>query len=297
MINHYLTLQHYNQQLTTAGITSPAHEIAKIICHIKKIDHAFYHHDLIKTLSTTDWQTLATFIQARLQRKPLERILGTTTIYDLAIDVSPDVFKPYPETTAFIEQAHILLADKTAQSHRILDLGTGTGCILLALLQVLPNATGIGVDINPHAITTAQHNALKHNLQNRAHFCLSNWGEDMTEQFDCVLSHPPRVATKDIKRLLPEMRDYDPAIALDGGKDGLDFYRRSAQTLARLTKPNGFGLFQVGTKYARQAEKIFHHAGFYNTTIKTNYRGLPIAIAVANQRRIQPTLRFYRRNF
>lgn len=273
-----LILEH-ESRLGKAGIENARKEIERIVCRVLNLDpFASQNYQALDVDQEIFEKILASLI-LREQRIPVERIFGVTTFYGLKIDVGPGVFKPYFETEALVEHAEIFL-EQFQHPIRILDLGTGTGCILLALLRPLPHASGVGVDINEQAITLASSNAEKNGMQARARFLVGDWGGDIKEKFDLVVAHPPRVATKYLPHLLPEMYRHDPQLSLDGGDDGLKFYRLSAAILAGLLKPDGCGLFQVGARYAEQVRQIFLGAEFQNVEIKSNYLGEATTIAV-----------------
>ncbi|MDD3288826.1 MAG: peptide chain release factor N(5)-glutamine methyltransferase [Alphaproteobacteria bacterium] len=221
-------------------------------------------------------------IKCRQEQIPVERIFGVTDFCGIRLFVADGVFKPYSETENLVYHA-ILMLNKINGPVRVLDIGTGSGCILLAILHAVPQATGVGVDMDEKAINAARINAKANCLDDRAEFCIGNWSENIEEKFDLVISNPPRVATDDLPYLIPEMRNYDPIAALDGGKDGLLFFRLLGKDFHRLTKLNGFGLFQVGIKYAYKTCKIMRQFGIENSEIKFNHLGMPCAIAVVNQ--------------
>ena len=228
------------------------------------------------TVSDADQARMEAIMVRREQREPLARILGTVTFYDLPIKVRSGVFRPYPETEFLVTSAaaHFPLHGP----RRILDLGTGTGCVLLALLHLFPNATGIGVDNNRLAIALAQENMRALNVDDRAAFRLSDWTEGAGEGFDLVVSNPPRVPSGKVSRLLPEMRDHDPVAAFDGGRDGLDYFRLIARDFGRLASPGGVGVFQASDPSL--VRQLFERAGHTRTHIEVNYLGIPHSVSV-----------------
>jgi len=141
---------------------------------------------------------------------------------------------------------------------RILDLGTGTGCLLLTLLHELPNATGIGIDISPRAVEQAAQNAVALGLNTRTTFRTGNWLENITEKFDIIVSNPPYIPASDIPALMPEVRDFDPACALDGGDDGLAPYRHIIPQLPYFLKPQGLAAFECGHGQAQDIAHLFY---------------------------------------
>jgi release factor glutamine methyltransferase len=157
---------------------------------------------------------------------------------------------------------------------RILDLGTGTGCLLLSLLHELPDATGLGIDIASRAVEQAEANAVALELAARAKFRIGNWLEGITETFDVVVSNPPYIAAGDIPKLMPEVREHDPRRALDGGADGLDAYRLLIPALPRVMNPGALAAFEVGQGQAATVADLFRHAGFSNIETRKDLGGV-----------------------
>ena len=187
------------------------------------------------------------------------------------------MFLPYPESEAVVEHAALLFGDRTPPAD-ILDLGTGSGCLLLAALQLFPNARGIGIDNNPKAIELARQNAVQLGLMERCCLLAQDWGAGLDRKFDLVISNPPRVPAAKVQLLLPEMRDHDPRPAYDGGHDGLDYFRRTAEILREITNEGGSGIFQVSD--ANAVVRLFNAAGFEKAVILNNYAGFPACVHV-----------------
>ncbi|MDR3425273.1 MAG: peptide chain release factor N(5)-glutamine methyltransferase [Alphaproteobacteria bacterium] len=157
---------------------------------------------------------------------------------------------------------------------RILDLGTGTGCLLLSLLHEMPDATGLGIDINPRAIEQATINAASLHFGKRATFRTGNWLENIKERFDIIVSNPPYIPVADIPALMPEVRDYDPALALDGGGDGLTPYRLLIPQLADFLNPQGLIAFEVGQGQAQPVADLFRQSRFANIVLHKDLGGI-----------------------
>lgn len=203
---------------------------------------------------------IESFVRRRIAGEPLALMLGYMPFSGLKIYTSSGVACPVSKMEDLVEQALQLYKDDLNKTIRILDLGTGTGCLLLALLQNMPNASGVGVDICERAIMLARKNAAENKMESRAEFFLSDWDKNITEKFDLIISNPPAAPTKSIPHLLPELRDYDPIAAIDGGKDGLTFFRKVTHSFEKMAKTNAFGVFHVHHVY-REAS-IFRKAGF-----------------------------------
>ncbi len=258
----------YVRRLRAAGVFSPESTAVKILSHVcaTQGDEAFCFD---RELTDTELNTAESYVVRREHREPLVRIFGHATYMGVDIEIRDDVFRPCFETEALIE--HIVEhAELHGRPQKILDLGTGTGCLLLALLRVFPDAVGHGTDINPAAVELAEHNARSNGLDNRASFSVRNWGENLEEKYDLVISHPPSVSSQFIERLEPEMKDYEPRLALDGGEDGLAFFHYIVHDMPRLLSRNGFGVFMIYSQ-SREA-RILHKKGFA-VELKKNFRG------------------------
>jgi len=192
--------------------------------------------------------------------EPLSRILGRREFWGLEFGLSPDTLDPRPETETLVEAVLRRVPDRRARLH-LLDLGTGTGCILLALLSELLAATGFGIDISAGAVSTARRNAAALGLAERVHFLVGDWGAAVSAKFDVIVSNPPYIAGAALADLPREVALYDPCLALDGGADGLGAYRSLAVDVPRLLKPGGFFACEVGAGQAPVVEAILRTSG------------------------------------
>lgn len=181
-------------------------------------------------------------VERRANGEPVAHITGERDFWSLTLKVTPDVLIPRPDTETLIEVALRHCARPPA---RILDLGTGSGALLLAALSEWPHATGLGIDASPAAIAVAQENARTNGLAGRAEFRLGNWGEGLAERFDLILSNPPYVAEHDAE-IAEEVRAHEPAGALFAGADGLDDYRRIVPQLPMLLADGGLAVLEIG---------------------------------------------------
>ena len=209
-------------------------------------------------------------ITRRIRREPVARIIGAREFWGLNFGLNEATLEPRPDSETLVEA---VLAFRKANA-RILDLGTGTGCLLLALLHEMPAATGMGIDMNPRAVEQAIFNAAALGLGERAMFRTGNWLTDIKENFDIILSNPPYIPASDISTLMPEVRDYDPMLALDGGVDGLAPYRFLIPQLANFLNPQGIAAFEVGAGQAPQVADLFRQSGFANIAIHKDLGGI-----------------------
>ena len=181
----------------------------------------------------------------RVAREPVARILGRAEFWSLPFRLSPETLVPRPDTETVVETALALVPDRSA-AVRFLDLGTGSGCLLVALLHEIPRAWGLGLDRSASALRTARSNAGANGVADRAAFVAGDWTAALAGRFDLVVSNPPYIATSVLGGLDPEVAQHDPALALDGGPDGLDAYRTILSGAAALLLPGGSLVVEIG---------------------------------------------------
>jgi release factor glutamine methyltransferase len=211
----------------------------------------------------TDFQSkkLSGLVRRRLEREPVARILGVRSFWKSEFKVSRETLDPRADSETLVE-AVLKNADKKS-SPTILDLGTGTGCLLLSLLQEFPQATGMGIDISAGAVQTAQENAENLGLSGRAEFVHTDWGKmEIRLPFDIVVSNPPYISEAEIPHLAPEVSEYDPYRALVGGKDGLECYRIITNMLRSILKRSGKVYFEIGATQAKDVQEILAERGY-----------------------------------
>lgn len=182
----------------------------------------------------------------RLAGEPLWRVLGAREFWGLNFSLSPGTLEPRPDSESLIEAALQHLGERRQEALNFLDLGTGTGCLLIAALSEFPQARGIGVDLSGDALATAAGNAARNGVSKRAEFRLARWDDGLSGAFDLILSNPPYIATSDIALLDAGVREHDPLLALDGGPDGLDAYRALAALLPARLAPAGRAVLEIG---------------------------------------------------
>lgn len=232
-----------------------------------------------KRLNEEEVARLRGFEARRLGREPVARILGRREFWGLPFLLSPATLDPRPDSETLVETALGLLRDVAAPA--ILDLGTGTGCLLLALLHERRDARGLGVDLSEEAVATAKRNAAALGLGGRASFRRANWADGIDERFDLVVSNPPYIATAEIATLEAEVRGFDPRLALDGGADGLDAYRALAALLPRLLAPGGTAVVELGAGQADAVSGLFAMAGMEVKAVVCDLAKVPRALVAA----------------
>jgi release factor glutamine methyltransferase len=287
-------LHEYTERLTRAGVFSPAEDAKAILAHALGLPPESIDQHLNLIIDEPRREKAERAVHRREKREPLVRIFGMAKFSGLNIKTAEGVFRPTPESIDLVAHALDIFKDRINEPLRLLDLGTGTGCILLALLRALPNATGLGIDVNGHILEVAQANAEANGLKDRVEFLMGNWGDGIKETFDLIVCNPPAAITSEIPSLDPEMRDYEPLVALDGGKDGLNAYRRLVKAFGRLAKPGAYGVFQVNFKHRESA--LFQKAGF-PVSLKLNYRGKPNCLVVSNKKLPCPVCKILRNLF
>lgn len=270
-------------QLRAGGIESPELDARVLIGHALGLDHTGLVESAAQQLSDFSATQIERLAARRLAGEPVARIVGEKEFWGLPLLVTPDVLVPRPETETVVELALALIDRSGARTRplRILDLATGSGAILLALLSELPRAQGIGTDIHANALAVAHQNAVRLELTNRARFVASDYGKAAQGAFDLVVSNPPYIASNEIATLAREVREHDPRRALDGGADGLDAYRAIAADVQRLLKPDGWLVVEIGVGQQRDVELLFISAGLAMCAARPDLSGAVRALAYA----------------
>ena len=210
-------------------------------------------------------------------REPLSRVLGRREFWGLDFVLSPETLDPRPDSETLVEAVLARLPNRET-AYGFLDLGTGSGCLLLALLSEYPKASGIGVDIAFGAARTARHNAERLGLGGRARFIGGDWGAALSGRFDAVITNPPYIAAAELERLPPEVRDHDPRRALDGGTDGLTAYREIVRDVPRFLVPGGLFAAEIGLGQAEAVAKIVTAGGLVVEPAAPDLAGIPRVI-------------------
>jgi release factor glutamine methyltransferase len=245
-----------------AGIESPALDARLLVGHALGLDHAALASQAARALTAAERDAIAELATRRMRGEPVARILGVKEFWGLPLALSPATLVPRPDTETVVEAALAAIGEKRKRDAlRIADLGTGSGAILFALLHECPRATGLGTDIEPQALETAHANATALGLQPRTGFVLADFGTALNETFDLVVSNPPYIPTREIDALAPEVRDFDPLRALDGGADGLDAYRAIAREAPHLLHDDGVLIVEIGIGQAADVTAILTAGG------------------------------------
>jgi release factor glutamine methyltransferase len=268
--------------LAEAGIETPKRDARVLLLEAAGIDHAALLRDPDARLGDDAAAWLQGFIERRLKREPVSRILGRREFWGLTLRISADVLDPRGDTETLVAAAVEALRDRRNDPLRILDLGTGSGALLCACLSEFPRAFGIGIDRSEAACRVARDNLAGCGLAGRGAIGCGDWGKALGEDaigrgFDLVVANPPYIASTTIATLAPEVREFDPPGALDGGPDGLAAYRAVATVLARLCRPDGRAIIEIGHDQAESAAACFRSTG-WSVAIKQDLEKQPRAL-------------------
>lgn len=234
------------KRLQAAGVETPRLDARLLIEHALEIDHAAFILNDTRRLSGAETEKLEALVKRREAREPIARIIGRTEFWSLPLFINNHVLDPRPDTETVVHAALELFKGLETAALRILDLGTGSGCLLLALLSEFGNACGYGIDASPEAREVARRNAVELGLIERAHFHQSDWFNEVEGMYDLIVSNPPYIASGALSGLAPEVRLSDPVLALDGGACGLDCYEAILAGFKAHLKPGGWLLFECG---------------------------------------------------
>ena len=263
----------YVKKFNVAGINNPLEEIRFMIQKTLKIDLAtqLIEKDLI--INESQKKLIKKNLDRRLKREPFERILNKKIFRDFELDINSNTFSPRNETELLID----IIIDMKLNPRKILELGTGSGAISIALMKNFPEAKCIATDINLNSLELAKQNARKNHVLNKINFICCNWLDIFVNfDFDIILANPPYIKTEVIKTLEPEVRCYDPIISLDGGKNGLDCYKKIILGLdQKLFSKNSKILFEIGYDQAQKVEKLMKEANIMKTSIFKDYSNQP----------------------
>ena len=270
--------------LRQESFDTPDLDARVLVAHALGLDHAGLIRDGAQTLASVEIDAIASVAARRLKREPVARIVGIKEFWSLPFTVNAATLVPRPETETVVEAALAAVDAGGARNRplRMLDIGTGSGALLLALLAELPNASGIGTDISIAAVQTARSNATRNGLADRAGFVACDVAEALCGPFDLVVSNPPYVARDSIAQLAPGVRDYEPHIALDGGADGLDAYRAIAAKVPRVLASHGHLSLELGAGQNAAVAAILAEQGLAVTALARDISGILRALTAVH---------------
>ena len=263
-------------QLRAAGVERPRLEARLLLAHALGVGQEALLRDPGRPVPIPAFRAL---VARRAAHEPLALILGRREFWSLDLRVAPATLVPRPDTETLVEAALAAFPDRDAV-RRVLDLGTGTGALLLAALTEFPAAWGIGVDRVPAAAGLAAANAARTGLAARAGFLCGNWADALAGRFDLVLCNPPYIPTDALAGLMPEVARFEPRLALDGGGDGLEAYRAVVAALPRLLEAAGVAVLELGAGQAESVAGLARALGLAVVCERADLSGIPRALSL-----------------
>ena len=260
MVTVQSILNYIRDQFRAAQLDTPELDARLLVQGALGVSHENLLLNSSRSISAPEKKLLETMVQRRLQHEPVSRILGMRAFWKSDFKISPATLDPRADSETLIEA--VLNNVNKESPLTIIDMGTGTGCLLLSLLQELPQATGDGIDISPEAIEIARQNAESLNLNSRSSFMATSWNKiNAVKLYEVVISNPPYISQSEMAGLGPEVGKYDPITALFGGVDGLDCYREIAALMPRLLAPAGMLFLEIGATQAEAVKGILGKSG------------------------------------
>jgi release factor glutamine methyltransferase len=272
-MNVQTAFAHAARRLAEANVDSPRRE-ARLLAALAIGDSAARLSAAPAELSSNEAESLAVLVARRAAREPFAYIAGRKEFWSIEFEVGPGVLVPRPETETLIEEFCRSFPGRE-EPLRIVDLGTGSGCLLIAALSEFPHAHGTGLERSAEALDWARRNVVKHDLASRANLQLGDWKDEIAGSFDAILANPPYIPHRNVMALTPEVARYEPSSALDGGADGLDAFRALAPQIARLLKPRGAAFLEIGEGQTDKTREILEAAGLTVNRIAPDLAGIP----------------------
>ncbi len=274
-------------RLAEAGVETPWMEARLLLEAVSGVAAVEQIGDPDRLLDEATADALARLVERRADREPLAYVLGEKEFHGLAFTVSPDVLIPRPESEILVELVRENLPAPDLP-FRILDLGTGSGCLLVTLLTLCPAAFGVGTDLSPAALRIARRNASRHEVADRAGWVCCRWGDALSGPFRVIVANPPYVTSSELAVLQPEVRRFEPRLALDGGPEGLDAYRVLAGEIPPLLADDGIAVLELGRGRGGAVAGLMREAGLEVVEIRPDLAG--VARAMLLRKPPQPTV-------
>ena len=254
-------------RLRAAGVPDPARDARILLAHAASVDAARVTLIAPEEIAPEIAERYEHLVALRAVRVPVSQLVGRRAFYGRDFEISRDVLDPRPETETLIELA---LSEPFA---RVLDLGTGSGCILVSLLAERPSATGVGADLSEAACLQASANAVRHAIADRASIIRSDWFGEVEGRFDLIVSNPPYLAQEEMAGVAPELRDHEPEMALTDGADGLSAYRVIASEAQGYLTATGRVLVEIGATQGASVAALFRQAGWGRVRVAQDLDG------------------------
>ena len=273
-------IQRSTEFLARKGVDSPRLQAELLLAHLLRLPRMKLYLNFERALTPSEVETMRQFVKRRGQREPLQHILGTTSFCGLEVAVNRDVLVPRPETELLAERGWTYLNQLSTlnpQPSTALDFGTGSGCIAIALAHHCPSARIEAIDLSPTALALARENAARNGVADRIQFREGNGFAAVPAgtQFDLIISNPPYIPSAEIATLQPEVRDFDPKAALDGGPDGLDYYRRLASEAPPFLRPTGRLMLEFGDGQALRIQQLLEEQKWIVEAMQEDYNHVP----------------------
>lgn len=257
-------------RLRAAGIDNARHEARLLLAHATGLSQATIIGYPEKRVD--GYETYAHLVERRAAREPMSHLIGRREFWSLEFEVTPDTLDPRPDSETVIEAALAFLPNLKAEV-RVLDLGTGTGCLIAALLSMLPAARGVGMERNPATAAVARRNLTALGFSDRANIVVGDWANGLSGTFDLIVSNPPYIPTVEIETLQPEVALFEPVMALDGGPDGLNAYRCIVSMLPGLLAKRGIAVLEFGDGQCDALSQIVLDQGMLVYDVRNDLSG------------------------
>jgi release factor glutamine methyltransferase len=279
-------IQRSTDFLARKNVDSPRLQVELLLAHALGVPRLKLYLNFEQKLSGADLDTLRELVMRRGNREPLQHIIGSTSFCGFEIQVNRHVLVPRPETELLGERAWQFLEAAKAQAPAALDFGTGSGCLAIALAAKCPGAQVHAADISVEALSVARENAARNGVGERIQFHCGDGFAALPGGllFDLIVANPPYVPSAEIEALAPEVRDHDPRLALDGGADGLDFYRRLAAEAPGHLHPAGRMMLEIGDGQAEQIRQCFLRHKWVVESVEADYSARPRVLIARAER-------------
>lgn len=261
-------------QLERAGIAGAALDARILLEFASRCDHTQLIARSEEHPSAEAIQKYSDALEQRRRRVPLAYIIGAKEFWSLTFQVNAATLIPRPESEHLVEEALKLFPER-ATPGRVLDLGTGSGCLLISILSERPNLFGVGIDLSIAALQVAAENSRRHGVAGRAAFLQGDWAQAITGAWDLIVCNPPYLSAGELEAAQPEVREHEPHLALSPGTDGLDAFRKIAPALHDLLKPRGVAVLEIGSTQPTSVSAILESAGLGSMTVRPDLAGLP----------------------
>ncbi|MDB2415008.1 peptide chain release factor N(5)-glutamine methyltransferase [Rickettsiales bacterium] len=279
MSNIGQVLKSAKELLNKASITSYAIDAELILMHVLDISRERIIGYPETEISDDKKNEFEEMLRRRINREPISHIIGKREFWGMEFKVTNKTLDPRPDSETIIEAVLDNIKDRN-KDLKILDLGTGTGCLLLSVLSEYKNAQGVGIDISYDAIKVANYNSIKLGLAKRVGFVVGMWAEAIDCNFDVIISNPPYIRCNDIEHLQAEVSKYEPISALDGGEDGFSCYRQIAPYIRKMLNPAGIAVIEHGIGQESEITKILVNSGFESVNYRSDLSGISRCIIV-----------------